>query len=70
MMVQLPLSELCPIVVGKNGEQPRWENVVVWASLVLGQPLCIMMHYHDCVITQYGPQFVFCWTVTVNILKE
>jgi diacylglycerol O-acyltransferase-1 len=58
MMAQLPLSALCRFVVGKNGERARWGNVVVWASLILGQPLCIMMYYHDYVITQYGPQFL------------
>ena len=33
---------------------PRWGNIVVWASLILGQPLCIMMYYHDYVIMQVG----------------
>jgi len=33
---------------------PRWGNMVVWASLILGQPLCIMMYYHDYVIMQVG----------------
>jgi diacylglycerol O-acyltransferase-1 len=58
MMAQLPLLELCRFDVRKNGERARWGKVVAWASLILGQPLCIMMYYHDYVITQYGPQFL------------
>jgi len=58
MMAQVPLSWLCKIVVGMQGQRPRWGNVVVWASLILGQPLCIMMYYHDYVLTQYGPEFL------------
>jgi diacylglycerol O-acyltransferase-1 len=58
MMAQLPLATVCKVIVGKNGERPRWGNVVVWASLILGQPLCIMMYYHDYVITHFGPQWL------------
>jgi diacylglycerol O-acyltransferase-1 len=58
MMAQLPLSFLCKIVVGKNGDRRRLGNMVVWASLILGQPLCIMMYYHDYVITHFGHQLI------------
>jgi len=58
MMAQLPLSWLCKIVAGQHNERPRWGNVIVWASLILGQPLCIMMYYHDYVITHFGPQWI------------
>ncbi|CAG7824121.1 unnamed protein product [Allacma fusca] len=58
MMAQLPLATLCKVIVGRNGERPRWGNVVVWASLILGQPLCIMMYYHDYVITHFGTQWL------------
>jgi len=33
---------------------PRLGNILVWMSLILGQPLCIMMYYHDYVITHFG----------------
>lgn len=62
MMAQLPLSALCKFVVGANGERKRWGNVVVWASLILGQPLCIMMYYHDYIITHFGQDFLQSFT--------
>jgi len=52
MMGQIPLSIMCRWVEKKLG--PRWGNMIVWASLILGQPLCIMMYYHDYVITHFG----------------
>lgn len=66
MMAQLPLSYVCKVVVGANGERPRWGNVVVWASLILGQPLCIMMYYHDYVITHFGPEWLESFAKTQN----
>lgn len=36
----------------------RLGNVLVWLSLILGQPLCIMMYYHDYVITHLGKEFL------------
>lgn len=52
MMGQIPLSMLSRHVEKKYG--PRWGNIIVWSSLILGQPLCIMMYYHDFVITHFG----------------
>lgn len=52
MMMQLPLSFISSYVEKKYG--PRWGNILVWISLILGQPLCIMMYYHDYVISHYG----------------
>ncbi|XP_049788259.1 diacylglycerol O-acyltransferase 1 [Schistocerca cancellata] len=52
MMGQVPLSMLSRSVEKTFG--PRWSNIIVWASLILGQPLCIMMYYHDYVITHHG----------------
>ncbi|TMW49839.1 hypothetical protein DOY81_005079 [Sarcophaga bullata] len=51
MMGQIPLS-----AISKNVERslgPRMGNIIVWASIILGQPLCIMMYYHDYVITHF-----------------
>ncbi|EFX90273.1 hypothetical protein DAPPUDRAFT_300124 [Daphnia pulex] len=52
MMLQIPLSAVSHFVEKKAG--PRLGNVLVWMSLILGQPLCIMMYYHDYVITHFG----------------
>ncbi|KAK9872917.1 hypothetical protein WA026_020269 [Henosepilachna vigintioctopunctata] len=52
MMGQLPLSTFANYVEKRFG--PRWGNIIVWSSLILGQPLCIMMYYHDYVVTHYG----------------
>jgi hypothetical protein len=51
-VLQIPLSFLSKFMEKRYG--PRWGNIVVWASLILGQPLCIMMYYHDYVIMQVG----------------
>ena len=52
MMLQIPLSLLTHLVCHTLG--PRFGNTTVWLSLILGQPLCIMMYYHDYVITHFG----------------
>lgn len=52
MMGQLPLSYFAKWMEKNCG--PRWGNMVVWASIILGQPLCIMMYYHDYVVTHYN----------------
>lgn len=52
MMFQLPLSFISKFMEKHFGE--RLGNTVVWASIILGQPLCIMMYYHDYVVTNYG----------------
>ncbi|CAL7950423.1 unnamed protein product [Xylocopa violacea] len=52
MMGQIPLSLLSKKVEKHYGA--RWGNITVWASLIIGQPLCIMMYYHDYAITHFG----------------
>ncbi|XP_025836300.1 diacylglycerol O-acyltransferase 1 [Agrilus planipennis] len=52
MMGQIPLSYLSRYVEKKLGD--RMGNVIVWASIIMGQPLCIMMYYHDYVITHFS----------------
>lgn len=51
MMAQIPLSYIAKFMEKHYG--PRWGNIVVWASIILGQPLAIMMYYHDYVIAHY-----------------
>lgn len=52
MMGQIPLSEVSKYMEKNYG--PRWGNIVVWASIILGQPLSIMMYYHDYVVTNFN----------------
>ncbi|XP_037928335.1 diacylglycerol O-acyltransferase 1 [Teleopsis dalmanni] len=51
MMGQIPLSAISKFVERSLG--PRMGNIIVWASIILGQPLCIMMYYHDYVVTHF-----------------
>jgi len=43
MLFQLPFAML----VSKIENYPQWSNTAVWLSLIIGQPLCILMYYHD-----------------------
>lgn len=51
MMAQIPLSFVSRFLEKNLGG--RWGNMIVWASLILGQPLCIMIYYHDYMIQNY-----------------
>ncbi|KAM3964685.1 diacylglycerol O-acyltransferase isoform 2-T2 [Aphomia sociella] len=53
MMVQPPLAVISSFVQKKLGE--RWGNMIVWSSLILGQPLAIMMYYHDYALAHFTP---------------
>lgn len=53
MMGQIPLSFLSRAVEKRYG--PRFGNIVVWSSIIIGQPLCIMMYYHDYMVIHHGP---------------
>ena len=35
---------------------PRAGNIIVWLSLIIGQPLALLMYYHDFVIEHYGKE--------------
>lgn len=56
MMLQIPLAPLTKLVERKCG--PRFGNALMWMSLILGQPLCIMMYYHDYAITNFSEDLV------------
>ncbi|KOB70719.1 O-acyltransferase [Operophtera brumata] len=51
MMAQPPLSVISRRVELELG--PRWGNIIIWSSLIIGQPLCIMMYYHDYALLNY-----------------
>ncbi|XP_071527892.1 diacylglycerol O-acyltransferase 1 isoform X2 [Panulirus ornatus] len=53
MMVQIPLGYISTKVESKFG--PRWGNMIVWSSLILGQPLGIMVYYHDYMVKTLDP---------------
>nr|XP_023023200.1 diacylglycerol O-acyltransferase 1 [Leptinotarsa decemlineata] len=52
MMGQIPLSFVSKYVERTYGL--RFGNLVFWSSIILGQPLCIMMYYHDYIMVRYG----------------
>jgi len=52
MMVQAPLFPLSLWVDKAMG--PRFGNALVWLSLIVGQPLAVMMYYHDYVVEHFG----------------
>lgn len=56
MMVQAPLFPFTRFVEKKIG--PRMGNIMVWVSLILGQPLAVMMYYHDFVVEHYGRDLI------------
>jgi len=56
MMAQAPLLGLSHTVKRHFG--PRMGNIVVWLSLILGQPLAVMMYYHDFVVQHYGEDLI------------
>ncbi|VDK73983.1 unnamed protein product [Litomosoides sigmodontis] len=49
MMAQIPLS----IFTEKMLKGGRLGNIVMWLSLILGQPLAILMYVHDWYVAQY-----------------
>ncbi|XP_011137917.1 diacylglycerol O-acyltransferase 1 [Harpegnathos saltator] len=61
MMGQIPLSVLSKMAERYLGA--RYGNIVVWASLIIGQPLCIMMYYHDYVVTHFGESLIEDYSV-------
>ncbi|KAK6632050.1 hypothetical protein RUM44_007080 [Polyplax serrata] len=56
MMWQIPMSHFSKYMERRFG--PRCGNCIVWAGLILGQPLCIMMYYHDYVISHFGSSLI------------
>jgi len=56
MMGQVPLIILSKKLEAKFGYQLG--NLTMWASLIIGHPLAIMVYYHDFVIQNYGHSLV------------
>ncbi|XP_072936680.1 diacylglycerol O-acyltransferase 1 isoform X2 [Epargyreus clarus] len=53
MMAQPPLSVISRLAERRLGA--RWGNLIVWSSLILGQPLAVMMYYHDYALAHFAP---------------
>jgi len=52
MMFQVPL-----MVISTQAEKHLGHpagNIIVWMSLIIGQPLAVLMYYHDFVVEHYG----------------
>lgn len=49
MLMQVPLAVMTSYM--KN----PWGNIVVWLSLIIGQPMAIMMYYHDYLVVHNLP---------------
>ena len=47
------ISQQAKYIIGK-----RAGNLVVWMSLILGQPIALMMYYHDFVVANYGKELI------------
>lgn len=48
MLMQLPLARFVSAYFNSS-----FANVAVWMSLIIGQPLCFLMYYHDYYIINY-----------------
>lgn len=48
MLIQLPWARFVSSYFNQN-----FANVAVWVSLIIGQPLCILMYYHDYYVINY-----------------
>lgn len=46
MVFQIPFA----YVVARFSDYPQWANSLVWLSLIIGQPLAILMYYHDFIV--------------------
>ena len=56
LLFQVPL-----MVISKKMKKlfgVRAGNLVVWLSLIIGQPLALMMYYHDFVVEHYGSELI------------
>lgn len=49
MLFQIPFA----MIVAKFHQYPQWANTLVWLSLIIGQPLCILMYYHDYFVSNH-----------------
>jgi len=52
MALQVPLMEISSFAQRHMGNKAG--NIIVWMSLIIGQPLALLMYYHDFVVEHYG----------------
>ena len=53
---QIPLVYLSGYMHKRLGS--RFGNLLVWLSLIIGQPLAVMMYYHDFAVVHYGKELM------------
>jgi diacylglycerol O-acyltransferase-1 len=53
---QIPLVYLSGYMHNSLG--PRFGNLLVWLSLIIGQPMAVMMYYHDFAVVHYGKELM------------
>ena len=52
MLFQIPFA----MIVARFHKYPQWANTAVWVSIIIGQPLCILMYYHDYFVSYLDSQ--------------
>lgn len=54
--LQVPLISLTE-AIRKRLKSDSWGNIIFWASFcVLGQPMCLILYYHDWLLENMGMQ--------------
>ena len=48
---------------------PRSGNLVVWLSLIIGQPMALMMYYHDYVVEHFGTELLLTYGRIETVTK-
>ena len=56
LFFQIPLIYLSSYM--QNKWSSRCGNLLVWLSVIIGQPLAVMMYYHDFVVVHYGKELM------------
>ena len=54
--LQIPLVYISEYVQKRFGQ--RSGNLVIWLSLIISQPLALMMYYHDFAVVHYGRELL------------
>ena len=51
MLAQVPMAILVSRYLGRS---PQLANMAVWISIIIGQPLAMMMYFHDYYVQHIG----------------
>ncbi len=61
MLMQVPYSVFVSQFLSGN-----YGNIAVWVSLILGQPVAILMYYHDYFVTHYEGELLLIFWIELN----